>query len=42
MEDARGQGQVLTVVDRLPDGSLQHTRAGCCIVRTTKIRHHLK
>ena len=31
MEDARGQGQVLTVVDRLPDGSLQHTRAGAVL-----------
>jgi protein-L-isoaspartate(D-aspartate) O-methyltransferase len=31
MEDSRGQGQVLTVVDRLPDGSLQHTRAGAVL-----------
>ncbi|MDE1997599.1 MAG: protein-L-isoaspartate O-methyltransferase [Burkholderiales bacterium] len=31
MEDERGQGQVLTVVDRLPDGSLQHTRAGAVL-----------
>lgn len=30
-EDSRGQGQVLTVVDRLPDGSLQHTRAGAVL-----------
>lgn len=30
-EEARGQGQVLTVVDRLPDGTLQHTRAGAVL-----------
>ena len=30
-DDGRGQGQVLTVVDRLPDGSLQHTRAGAVL-----------
>ncbi|MFN4264189.1 MAG: protein-L-isoaspartate O-methyltransferase [Aquabacterium sp.] len=31
MEEPRGSGQVLTVVDRLPDGSLQHTRAGAVL-----------
>lgn len=31
MEDGRGTGQVLTVVDRLPDGSLQQARAGAVL-----------
>jgi protein-L-isoaspartate(D-aspartate) O-methyltransferase len=31
MQDGRGSGQVLTIVDRLPDGSLQHSRAGAVL-----------
>ena len=31
VEDARGGQQVLSIVDRLPDGSLQHSRAGAVL-----------
>lgn len=31
MADGRGGGQVLTIVDRLADGSLQHSRAGAVL-----------
>lgn len=31
MEEAPGRGQVLTIVDRLTDGRLQHSRAGAVL-----------
>ncbi|PHN95763.1 hypothetical protein CSC81_18800 [Tenacibaculum discolor] len=31
LEEARGGTQVLTILDRLPDGSLQHSRAGAVL-----------
>lgn len=31
MDDGRSGGQVLTIVDRLPDGSLRHSRAGAVL-----------
>jgi protein-L-isoaspartate(D-aspartate) O-methyltransferase len=31
MEDGRAGSQVLTILDRLPDGSLQHSRAGAVL-----------